>query len=46
MASALSDEQLNRKGIASGNLVSVRALVYMLPGHEIHHLKIVKERYL
>jgi len=43
---ALTDEQLNRKGVASGNPASVRALVYMLPGHEIHHLGILKERYL
>lgn len=46
MVSALTDEQLDRKGIASGNTVSVRALVYMLPGHELHHLKLIKERYL
>jgi uncharacterized damage-inducible protein DinB len=43
---SLSDEQLNKKGIASGYLVSVRALVYIMAGHELHHLKIVKERYL
>jgi uncharacterized damage-inducible protein DinB len=46
MVSALTDEQLDRKGVASGNTVSVRALVYMLPGHELHHLKLIKERYL
>ena len=46
MISALTDEQLERKGVASGNEVSVRALVYMLPGHELHHLKLIKERYL
>jgi uncharacterized damage-inducible protein DinB len=46
MVSALTDEQLDRKGIASGNTVSVRALAYMLPGHELHHLKIMKERYI
>jgi uncharacterized damage-inducible protein DinB len=43
---SLSDEQLNKKGIASGYLVSVRALVYIMAGHELHHLKIVKEIYL
>jgi hypothetical protein len=46
MVSALTDEQLDRKGVASGNTVSVRALAYMLPGHELHHLKIMRERYL
>jgi uncharacterized damage-inducible protein DinB len=46
LIAALTDEQLNRKGIASGNNVSVRALVYIIAGHELHHLKIIKERYL
>lgn len=46
MIAALTDEQLDKRGIASGNNVSVRALVYMLAGHELHHLKIIKERYL
>jgi uncharacterized damage-inducible protein DinB len=46
MVSALTDEQLDRKGVASGNTVSVRALAYMLPGHELHHLKLIRERYL
>ena len=35
-----------RKGIASNNEVSVRALVYMCAGHLEHHLRILKERYL
>ncbi len=43
---ALTDEQLNRRGIASGNAISVRALIYILAGHELHHLDIIKERYL
>jgi uncharacterized damage-inducible protein DinB len=46
MVAALTDEQLDKRGIASGNNVSVRALVYILAGHELHHLKIIKERYL
>ena len=46
MISALTEEQLDRKGIASGNEATVRALVHMMPGHELHHLKIMKERYL
>jgi len=43
---SLSDEQLDKKGIASGNPVSVRALIYIIAGHELHHLGIIKERYL
>jgi uncharacterized damage-inducible protein DinB len=43
---ALTDDQLNRKGIASGNPATVRAMIYMIAGHELHHVDIVKERYL
>lgn len=43
---SLTNEQETQKGIASGNPVSVRALLYMIAGHELHHLNILKERYL
>jgi len=34
-----------RRGTASGKPVSVRALGYMIPGHERHHLEILRTRY-
>lgn len=34
------------KGTASGKQVSVRALLYITAGHELHHIDILKERYL
>ena len=43
---ALTEEQINREGVASGNRVTVRALIYMAAGHELHHLRILHERYL
>jgi len=43
---SMSEEQLTRKGIASGSPVSVRAFAYMIAGHELHHIKILKEKYL
>jgi uncharacterized damage-inducible protein DinB len=45
MIKALSDEQLLRDGIASGSRFTVRAFVYMLAGHELHHLNIFRDRY-
>ncbi|WP_317258899.1 alpha/beta hydrolase-fold protein [Hymenobacter tibetensis] len=36
----------DRMGTASGFPVSVRALAFILPGHEAHHLHILRERYL
>jgi|SRR5712675_1412537 len=35
-----------RKGIASGNPVTVRALAYIIAGHERHHMGVIRERYL
>ena len=43
---SFSEEALLRIGVASGNKMSVRALGYLFSGHQLHHLNIVKERYL
>lgn len=43
---ALDDEAWERGGIASEANVTVRALAYITLGHERHHLKILRERYL
>ncbi|WP_126247010.1 DinB family protein [Chitinophaga rhizosphaerae] len=43
---ALNEEELSRTGVASGNPVSVRALGFIILGHAIHHMEVVKERYL
>ncbi len=43
---SFSSEDLLRIGTANDHAVSVRALVYHLAGHELHHLNIIKERYL
>ena len=42
---SMTEGQWLQKGTASGSPVSVRALAYMIVGHEMHHLKILKERY-
>jgi DinB superfamily len=42
----LDDAAWERGGTASDNHVSVRALAYITLGHERHHLKILRERYL
>jgi uncharacterized damage-inducible protein DinB len=43
---SFSNEALLRIGVASDNKMSVRALGYLFSGHQIHHINIVKERYL
>lgn len=42
----LEEEAWTRKGTASNNPVSVRALAYIIAGHELHHYKVLEERYL
>lgn len=43
---SFDDDALLRFGIASGNIMSVRAAAYHIAGHELRHLNIIKERYL
>jgi hypothetical protein len=46
MLRALPEEAWHRVGTASDNPISVRALAYIILGHERHHMGIVRERYL
>lgn len=41
----LDDQAWLRRGIANKNEVSVRALAYMIAGHELHHHRILEEKY-
>jgi len=43
---SFSDEELHRSGIASNNIMSVRALGIVIIGHQNHHQQIFEERYL
>lgn len=42
----LSEEAWLRRGVASDNPVSVRALAHIIAGHELHHMEILRSRYL
>ena len=41
-----SEDQLNRIGTASGFPISTLALGFILAGHEAHHMRIIREKYL
>lgn len=43
---SLNEEELSRFGTANGNQITVKALVYILAGHVMHHKKVIVERYL
>ncbi len=41
------DEQaLSQVGNANGNNMTVRAIIFTIAGHELHHLQVIRERYL
>ena len=41
----LDDEAVLRVGSANGNPISVRALAWIIAGHELHHRAMLRERY-
>ena len=43
---SLTDEMLMRKGTANGKEITVRAIGFIISGHELHHMEVIKERYL
>lgn len=43
---SLDEEALKRVGAASGSKISVRALGFITSGHQAHHIRILRERYL
>jgi DinB family protein len=42
----LDEAAWTRRGVANKNEVTVRALAYIIAGHELHHLGILEEKYL
>jgi hypothetical protein len=46
LLNGLDDEASLRRGMASNHAITVRALAYLIAGHERHHVNILRERYL
>ena len=42
----MTKEMISKKGNASGFDVTVRALAFIIAGHNLHHYNIIKEKYL
>lgn len=42
----LEDETLTLGGIADGKRTTVKALAYHIAGHELHHISIIRQKYL
>lgn len=46
MLRSLTEDQLNIVGVANHANIKVNSIVYIMAGHELHHLNILRERYL
>ena len=46
LVNGLTQEMMSRRGNANGKDVTVRALAFIIAGHETHHMEILKTRYL
>lgn len=46
MFRGLPEPAMTRAGVASDATASVRAIAWITAGHELHHMKLVRERYL
>ncbi len=42
----LDEPAWSRRGVANKNEVTVRAFAYLIAGHELHHRRILEEKYL
>jgi hypothetical protein len=43
---SLDAQAWSRRGIASQNEVTVRALAYIIAGHELHHMEVLRQKYV
>lgn len=46
MFNGLDADAWSRSGVANGNAMSVRALAYAIAGHELHHMGVIRTKYL
>ena len=42
---SFTEEQMKAMGMASGHPISVNAIGFIIFGHALHHLHVLKERY-
>ena len=42
----LDEDAFGRRGSANGAEITVRALAFIVAGHESHHMNVLKTRYL
>jgi hypothetical protein len=46
LARSLDSASIARRGLANGKSISVGSLAWVIAGHEAHHLRVIREKYL
>ncbi|MDN4071297.1 DinB family protein [Paenibacillus vini] len=46
LINGLAEVASERVGVTNDKLVTARSIAFIIAGHELHHLNIIKERYL
>ena len=46
LLSSLDEEAMRQRGNANGSEVTALAIAYIIAGHEMHHRRLIKDRYL
>jgi hypothetical protein len=46
MFRSFTPEMMKRRGFANETSVTVLAILFMIAGHEKHHMKVLREKYL
>jgi uncharacterized damage-inducible protein DinB len=43
---SFDEEMMEQKGVANGKGITVKSLLFIILGHELHHRKVIQERYM
>lgn len=46
MFKAMDEKMMSLRGTANGHGITVRAIAWIMAGHVMHHMRILRERYL
>jgi hypothetical protein len=43
---SMDDDQLDKTGSANGNVMSARAVAFIIAGHSMHHINVMRDKYV
>ncbi len=42
---SFDESDFSKAGITNGNHITIGAILYVIPGHNLHHMKVIQEKY-